>query len=41
MKAFTSPLHELGEFEELQKALKTNTGVLEVTGCIDAQKTHL
>lgn len=40
MKAFTSPLHELGEFEELQKALKTNTGVLEVTGCIDAQKTH-
>ncbi len=40
MKAFRAPLYELGEFEEIREKLKKNTGVLQVTGCIDSQKAH-
>lgn len=38
MRAFTEPLKELGEFQEIQAALKG--GGVQVTGCIDAQKSH-
>ncbi len=41
MKAFRAPLAELGEFEEIRGALKKQKGVLQVSGCIDAQKEHL
>ncbi|MDO5345089.1 MAG: transcription-repair coupling factor [Lachnospiraceae bacterium] len=40
MKAFRSPLQELGEIEEIRGRLKKNRGVLQVTGCIDSQKAH-
>ncbi|MDD3796614.1 MAG: transcription-repair coupling factor, partial [Lachnospiraceae bacterium] len=40
MKAFSAPLRELGEFEEIEKRLLRNRGVLQVTGCIDSQKSH-
>ncbi len=40
MKAFRTPMHEMEEFEEIRSALKTNVGVLQVTGCIDSQKAH-
>ena len=38
MRAFTEPLKELGEFLEIQASLKK--GSVQVTGCIDAQKSH-
>ena len=38
MRAFTEPLKELGGFLEMQAALKK--GSVQVTGCIDAQKSH-
>ena len=40
MKAFRTPLQELGEIEEIHGRLKKNRGVLQVTGCIDSQKAH-
>ena len=40
MKAFRSPLYEMEEFEEIRSKLKDNKGVLQVTGCIDSQKSH-
>ena len=40
MKAFVAPMHELGEFEEIRERLAKDKGMLQVTGCIDAQKPH-
>lgn len=40
MKAFTNVLRELGGYEEMTKAMK-ESGLLSITGCIDAQKPHL
>lgn len=41
MKAFTESLSSLREFEELEQQLKKETGIIQVSGCIDAQKAHL
>lgn len=38
MKAFTEPLLELEEFQNIQQTLKNSS--VQVTGCIDAQKAH-
>ena len=40
MKAFTAPLENLEEFTLVRAALKKNRGVLQVSGCIEAQKSH-
>ena len=40
MKAFLTPMQQLGEFEEISRRLAGNRGMLQVTGCIDSQKTH-
>ncbi len=40
MKAFTAPMRELGEFEEIRGILPRSRGLLQVTGCIDPQKPH-
>ncbi|MCD8014576.1 MAG: transcription-repair coupling factor [Lachnospiraceae bacterium] len=40
MKAFTAPMRELGEFEEISQRAAKNRGLLQVTGCIDSQKSH-
>lgn len=40
MKAFTSPLYELEEFQQICARLKKNRGVIQVSGCIEAQKSH-
>jgi transcription-repair coupling factor (superfamily II helicase) len=40
-KAFTEPLKELQGYEELEQALKKTTGVIQVSGCIDAIKPHI
>ncbi|MEG0961456.1 MAG: transcription-repair coupling factor [Lachnospiraceae bacterium] len=41
MKSFTEPLPDLKEYEELQNKLTSLKGVVQVSGCIDAQKPHL
>ena len=40
MRAFLTPMQQLGEFEEIGRKLGANRGVLQVTGCIDSQKSH-
>ena len=40
MKAFLTPMQQLGEFEEISRKIAGNRGMLQVTGCIDAQKPH-
>ena len=41
MKTLLQPLTELAEFEEIRTSLPENTGILEVTGCMETQKVHL
>ena len=33
-------MRQLGEFEEILRKIRTNRGVLQVSGCIDPQKPH-
>lgn len=40
MKAFTQPVKNLGEFEEIARSLSKTKGMVEVTGCIDSSKSH-
>ena len=40
MKTFTEPLRELEEFQQIREKLKKNRGVIQVSGCIEAQKSH-
>ena len=39
MKAFTEPLLSLAGFEEMTKTAEKSSGLISVTGCIDAQKS--
>lgn len=41
MRAFTEPLRQLGEYEDMEKAIGRGPGLVTVTGCIDAQKPHM
>lgn len=41
MKAFLTPLQGLAEFEQIKEKSKTNKGILQVSGCMEAQKSHL
>ena len=41
MEALTGPLHELAEFEEIWKQRKKGSGMLQISGCVNSQKTHL
>ena len=41
MKTFIQPLHNLAEFEEIQKSIKNNKGVLLLTGCTLSQKANM
>lgn len=40
MRALTAPMQQLGEFVEIRQRLGGNRGVVQVTGCIDSQKSH-
>ena len=40
MRAITTPLFELKEFEEINKYLEKPFACAEVTGCVDSQKLH-
>ncbi|MCD8326545.1 MAG: transcription-repair coupling factor [Lachnospiraceae bacterium] len=41
MQALFSPLHELTQFDEMQRFLGKSQGILSLSGCIDAQKWHM
>ena len=41
MKAFLTPLQRLAEFEQIKEKSKTNKGILQVSGCMESQKSHL
>ena len=41
MKAFLTPLQGLAEFEQIKEKSKTNKGILQVSGCLESQKSHL
>lgn len=41
MQAFVNPLGELAEFEEIQKERRKKTGMIQISGCVTSQKTHL
>jgi transcription-repair coupling factor (superfamily II helicase) len=36
-----SPLRELGEYEDIIKALSKNNGKASISGCVDSQKLHM
>ena len=40
MEAFVKPLEGLAEYEQIRQSLKNNQGVLQVTGCLESQKSH-
>ena len=41
MKAFLTPLQGLAEFEQIKEKSKTTKGILQVSGCMESQKSHL
>lgn len=41
MKALIGPLHELAEFEEIQKLRRKQPGMIHISGCVNSQKTHM
>jgi transcription-repair coupling factor (superfamily II helicase) len=41
VKAFTEPLLSLAGFEEMTKTAEKSSGLISVTGCIDAQKSQM
>ena len=41
MRSFTEPLKELAEFETIQREMKKETGMIQIAGCVNSQKTHL
>lgn len=41
MKAFLTPLQGLAEFEQIKEKSKTNKGILQVSGCMESQKSRL
>ena len=41
MLSFTQPLSGMAEFEEIEKSLEKNQGIVQITGCLESQKAHL
>ena len=41
MRAFTAPLLELAEFETVRKKSKEQAGIIQFSGCVRSQKTHM
>lgn len=40
MNALISPLTQMNEYNEIKTALQKESGLIQVSGCIDSQKTH-
>jgi len=41
VEALRSPLEQLAEYETIRGKLKKNSGIIEVSGCVDSQKLHM
>ena len=41
MQAFLQPLTEWKDYEAIERRLKDLKGSIEISGCMDAQKSHL
>ena len=41
MKAFIAPLSELADFESVVRLRKKQSGILQFSGCVNSQKTHM
>ncbi len=41
MQALTAPLKELAEFEEIEKIKRQAPGIIQITGCVNSQKSHM
>ena len=41
MQTFIKPLTELAEFSEIRDRMRKSQGIYALTGCIDAQKSHM
>lgn len=41
MRALMQPLEAVAGYDDLKKQIAKNTGIIEVSGCLDAQKAHL
>lgn len=41
MKTLLAPLGELGEYEDIMKALCPKAGKVGISGCVDSQKLHM
>ena len=41
MKALLQPLKDLAGYEDLCRQIRTNRGMIEISGCLDSQKMHL
>ena len=41
MKAFTQPLHDLSEYDQIVSDLAGQRTPIHIDGCIDSQKCHL
>ena len=40
MLSFTQPLKGMAEFEEIEKSLEKNQGIVQITGCLESQKAR-
>lgn len=41
MQALIRPLYELAEFEEIRKKRGKQPGMIQISGCVNSQKTHM
>lgn len=41
MNVFAQPLSELEEFQNALKRMRSDTGIVQVSGCMDSQKAHM
>lgn len=41
MQALTAPLKELAEYEEIVKSRRQGPGVMQISGCVSSQKSHM
>ncbi len=41
MQALIQPLGELAEYEEIQKKKREGAGMLQISGCVNSQKSHM
>ena len=41
MRAFTAPLAELADFEQVRKKQREQKGMIQFAGCVNSQKTHM